>query len=342
MKKLLAVLLIMTMSISLLVGCGGSDKDTNKEPNKGNGSNANQDAGNDDEESRGIQKVTIKVMEDVEVTISYDADVLECDGDEYGVFFYELDGDSNFSVSAGHSANEIIESHKGYDWMEDYTASAVKDQFINGILVQNFKETYKNDGEPRENEIYCVPFSGFAIVVEGEFTNPDIIEKALVNVECEGASPVREDSVVTLKDPSGKEIYKIYLTPQKGESVKLISNENGKATFEYTGPTQDGEVITRPVEISVNAYASGSQYYASIAGKYWTTYPPFEWENTFGGKYVKQMSFWDQKEGDSRVQYQDNAFYIELPDGNLITGICDANQEYAVYCFFSYGFTPVQ
>ena len=54
------------------------------------------------------------------------------------------------------------------------------------------------------------------------------------------------------------------------------------------------------------------------------------------------MSFWDQKEGDSRVQYQDNAFYIELPDGNLITGICDANQEYAVYCFFSYGFTPVQ
>ena len=33
---------------------------------------------------------------------------------------------------------------------------------------------------------------------------------------------------------------------------------------------------------------------------------------------------------------------IELPDGNLITGICDANQENAVYSFFSYGFTPVQ
>lgn len=48
MKKLLAVLLIISMSVSMLVGCGGTDKDTNKEPNTENSSNMSQNTENDE------------------------------------------------------------------------------------------------------------------------------------------------------------------------------------------------------------------------------------------------------------------------------------------------------
>ena len=88
MKKLLTVLLIMTMSISLLVGCGGSDKDTNKEPNKGNNTSQNQDAdGNQDgdfnedadseEQNSGFtgEEVTYTTY-DKKIKVIYDEDII--------------------------------------------------------------------------------------------------------------------------------------------------------------------------------------------------------------------------------------------------------------------------
>ena len=274
MKKLLAILLIMTMSMSMLVGCGGSDKDTGKDTNKGNDSNVNQDADDKDEEvSKGIQTIELRATEDDYIKISYDADVLECDGDENGAIFYEIEGDTSFTLGLGEDAYSTMESHKGYEWMENYSTTAITDQFINGVLVQNFKESYNHDGEPRESAIYCVPLKGgISLVLEGEFSDSSLIEKALISIDSSIFAPFTENDVVVLKDPSGKEVYKLYLNTQSGEEIKLISNENGKATFEFTAKTEEGELLTRPVEISVNAYSSGNAYFSAISSKYWTTY----------------------------------------------------------------------
>ena len=344
-RKVLSLLIVMAMGVSLFVGCGGSDKDTGKDEDKGNNSNVSRDADDEDKdeenESKGIQTVELKMDEEHAVKISYEASVLECDGDEYDAYFYELEGDASFSVSFGEWASEMIESHKGYDWMENYTASVVTDQYINGVLVQSFTEEYSREGEPRKNELYCVPFQGgMALVVEGEFGEANLIEKALVKIESSNLKTLTEENVVVLKDASGKEIYKMYLASAE-DGINLVSNENGKATFEYTSVTEEGETLTRPVEISVNAYSSPSAYFSAVSSKYWTTYDPYE-RDEFGGKYGYIIGFWDQKEAGELVQYQDLVFYLSLPDGNLITGICDFNQEYAVYAFFDMGLTPVQ
>lgn len=46
-RKILSLLLVMTMGIALLVGCGGSDKDTNGDSNQGNDTNVSQEEGKD-------------------------------------------------------------------------------------------------------------------------------------------------------------------------------------------------------------------------------------------------------------------------------------------------------
>lgn len=63
MKKIIVSLLIMAMSVSMLVGCGDSGKDTNKEPNKENDSNVNQDADTNQNTQNGQDKDTEKESE---------------------------------------------------------------------------------------------------------------------------------------------------------------------------------------------------------------------------------------------------------------------------------------
>lgn len=338
MKKILALLLIMAMGISLLVGCGGTDKDTDK----GNDTNVNQDA-EDGEASKGIQTIELRASENDYIEISYDADVLECNGDENGAFFYEIEGDASFSLGLGSDAYSMIESNKGYEWMEDYTATTITEKFINGVLVQSFKESYNYEGELREEELYCVPLKGgVSLVFEGKFSDSSLIEKALVSVKSNTFVPFTENDIVVLKDPSGKEMYKLYLDAYPGAEIKLISNENGKATFEFTAETEEGELLTRPVEINVNAYSSGDAYFSAVSGKYYHTYDPFEWDNKYGGKYVTMTGFWDERTADGIIQYEDHVFYIELPDGNLITGVCDYAHERNIGVFFNMGIMPVQ
>lgn len=82
-RRILSLLLVMAMSAALLVGCGGSDKDTNK----GNDSNVNQDADQDsdlDEENESADQGATFEGEEVSYTskeknirVVYDEDIVE-------------------------------------------------------------------------------------------------------------------------------------------------------------------------------------------------------------------------------------------------------------------------
>lgn len=92
MKKLIIVLLIMTMGLSVFMGCGGSDKNTEKGPNKGTESSENKDTGKEDavgkDDTAGkkdeidtsiyTEKVELRSDSEKKVVAYYDPTVVEC------------------------------------------------------------------------------------------------------------------------------------------------------------------------------------------------------------------------------------------------------------------------
>lgn len=101
-RKVLSLLLVVAMSVSMLAGCGGSDKDTGKGQNTENDSNANQDTENNDANSEKEEIDTSIYSEKVElrtdgdgkkkVVAYYDPTVVECHAmeDEDGKPYVDL------------------------------------------------------------------------------------------------------------------------------------------------------------------------------------------------------------------------------------------------------------
>ena len=110
MKKLLAVLLIM--SIFMLVGCG-SDKDVNNDPSETNNSNVSQNVESkvDFDESIYSENFELTTESGKVVKIYYDPEVVEyiAGEDEFGKFIY-LGEMSDLAVKDAKSAKEYIDS----------------------------------------------------------------------------------------------------------------------------------------------------------------------------------------------------------------------------------------
>ena len=79
-RRILSLLLIMSMSVSMLVGCGGNDKDNSKEPSKGTEAGTNQETEKEDEIDTSIYSGKVELRSDSEkkVVAYYDPSVVEC------------------------------------------------------------------------------------------------------------------------------------------------------------------------------------------------------------------------------------------------------------------------
>ena len=317
-RKTLSLLLVLVMALSLLTACGA--KDAPKEKAEGNEERS-------EERLTGIQTVELEVWGEMH-QVSYDADVFICKSSGSTLFYYDPVSKYSFRVDADFDrAQDIIDQYPGYDWVENYSATPIEDQYIlNDGFVQSFTQSYinRNNGESVEETFYFIPINswGGTVIVDG-LEDPALLDKAIVSFDGNVLEPLPKGRPLTLKDPDGNEIYRITLADW-ADGLELISNENGKASFEYTTK------FTSPAEIHVNAYGYGDWFVDDVSGKYLVMDTPQERE-ICGGNLVTIMAC--RQVDDSYQLYEDMVFYLELPNGDLITGVCDYDQPFIDACF---------
>ena len=331
-RKTLSLLLVLVMALSLLTACGA--KDAPKEKAEGNEELS-------EERLTGIQTVELEVWGEMH-QVSYDADVFICKSYGSMLSYYDPVSKYSFRVDADFdTAQDIIDAYPGYDWVENYSATPIEEQYvINDMVVQSFTQSYinRNKGESVEETFYIIPIRGerSTVIVWG-LEDPALLDKAIVSIDGNVLEPLPKGRPLTLKDPDGNEIYRITLADW-ADGLELISNENGKASFEYTTKIA-GEVVTSPAEIHVNAYIDGDWFVDDVSGKYVVMDIPQERE-ICGGNLVTIMAC--RRIDDSYQLYEDIVFYLELPDGNLITGVCDHDQQTFLGACLENGLRPVQ
>ena len=306
-RKTLSLLLVLVMALSLLTACGAEERS--------------------EERLTGIQTVELEIWGEMH-QISYDADVLICESDGHHLDYYHpVSGDEFWVHVTGAGPQDMIDAYPGYDWVENYSATPIEDQYvINDFVVQSFTQSYidRDSGDSVEETFYFIPINswGGTVIVDG-LEDPALLDKAIVSIDGNVLEPLPKGRPLTLKDPDGNEIYRITLADW-ADGLELISNENGKASFEYT------TTFTSPAEIHVNAYSDGDWFVDDVSGKYVVMDTPQERE-ICGGNLVTIMAC--RHVDDSYQLYEDMVFYLELPDGNLITGVCDYDQPFIDACF---------
>ena len=319
-RKTLSLLLVLVMALSLLTACGA--KDAPKEEAEGNEELS-------EERLTGIQTVELYIGSEMH-QVSYDADVLICESDGHYLDYYDPVSGDEFRVYLSPNEPQVmIDYFAGYDWVENYSATPIEDQYvINDLVGQSFTQSYinRNYGESVEETFYFIPINswGGTLTVDG-LEDPALLDKAIVSIDGNVLKPLPKGRPLTLKDPDGNEIYRITLADW-ADGLELISNENGKASFEYTTEIE-GKIVTRPAEIHVDAYIIGEHFVDAVSGKYWAM-GTLQEEEFLGGKLVTFLGFGD---------YADMVFYLELPDAHLITGVCDYDQPLFIDACFENG-----
>lgn len=329
-RKTLSLLLVLVMALSLLTACGAKDAPKEEAP-ANNEAAATQEAEVNEELSEerltGIQTVELYIGSEMH-QVSYDADVLICESDGHYLDYYDpVSGDEFRVYVTDNGPQDMIDDFAGYDWVENYSATPIEDQYvINDLVGQSFTQSYinRNYGDSVEETFYFIPINswGGTVTVDG-LEDPALLDKAIVSIDGNVLKPLPKGRTLTLKDPDGNEIYRMTLADW-ADGLELISNENGKASFEYTTE------FTSPAEIHVNAYYWGEEFVDAVSGKYWVMDTPQERE-ICGGNLVTIMAC--RQVDDSYQLYEDMVFYLELPDGNLITGVCDYDQPFIDACF---------
>lgn len=168
-RKLLSLLLAMTMGMSLLVGCGASDKDTSVDSNLENESNVSQDTGKDDvtedttEEKDEIdtniysEKIELTTAEGKTVWVYYDPTIVECiAGEDWrGEYCVDLGEMLAVAVTDSESAKAYVDaiiSNNGR-----YLEIGVQEEIsLGGYTVHHF----------RLNDIESGSFAGEEWVIE--------------------------------------------------------------------------------------------------------------------------------------------------------------------------------
>ena len=329
-RKTLSLLLVLVMALSLLTACGAKDAPKEEAPANNEAAATQEAEGNEElseERLTGIQTVELDALGEMH-QVSYDADVLICESDGHFLDYYDpVSGDEFCVYVPGTEPQDMIDDYPGYDWVENYSATPIEDRYVtNDLVVRSFTHSYidRAYGDSVEETFYFIPINswGGTVIVDG-LEDPALLDKAIVSIDGNVLKPLPKGRTLTLKDPNGYEIYRMTLADW-ADGLELISNENGKASFEYTTK------FTSPAEIHVNAYSYGDWFVDDVSGKYWVMDTPQERE-ICGGKLVTIMAC--RRIDDSYELYDDMVFYLELPNGDLITGVCDYDQPFIDACF---------
>lgn len=267
MKKLLAVLLIMSLSVSMLVGCGSSDKDTNK----GNDSNVSQNTENKNTENQNTQNQETEKEDNSDSTetglktckfstyiqgeygvITYNSETIELidtgiNGAKFDMSITEGKRTDIIGVTLSVESDEDVKAY--FEYRKSGTESRavtskfseIKEALINDIPVQYFSCVYSMDGEKELSYLDCfidfpnIDYGEYAIVLRvencklGEELILKGLENLLVDVELRGVKPVGNNGEGSTVENDKVDLNKIYATGQ-------VFTATGKMVSLYSDP----------------------------------------------------------------------------------------------------------
>lgn len=344
MKKLLAILLVLSMIVMLFAGCStGKISTNNEQTNK----NDVEDTVNIDFEEislpKGIQTLTVS---DIGLEVKIDADGLSefCnsfsgfnfDDESTNVSFEyiaEKDG-KNFILRtkvAPADCNNItdqIDLLKNRALTGNINFWGYEQIFINDTLMYVYTLSFsslKNEKSYASGDFvgYYIPTGiianetaygssaveiSFMGTTDKEYTN-EVMGRIFSGIDFNGGNGIKKDSIITLTDTSGKNICDLYLHSTPNAKVKVVSNSNGNIKFEYSAKNYEEIEETYIIDIGVNEFSSKSEYFDAkgVSG----TISDLEYPGATVTKGHVYLPYGGAEE---------HAFAVQLEDGTLLTG----------------------
>ena len=339
MKKLLAVLLIISMSISMLVGCGGSGTNSGTGNNSGT---SNNDGNNQQGEKRKEVTVSYNATDyegnTVKCELTYDSSLVSIEGDatidlsEQSPVIKHIQTSQRLYVhfnpeyySAGVYYEEQKEQDAAYSGYKEVVYSELTKKTIGSMEVEIYaKKAVLESGESLAFQYWLLQFKEGIIKIECMGNEEDLknatdsVEDFLIKVTLDGKEPHAIGYAYQLCDFNTYEpLYIISYDPKLFEVDEYCIDGASEMILNYV----DTSHAYQQMEIHVNEYSSGLEYFESKYGYFGSVL----YEVGADGKVVKTagkvgdesiyIGFARDKKG--RCGY---VFFIEMPDGNVITG----------------------
>lgn len=344
MKKILAVLLVLLMSAILFVGCSGGETSTNNEQTN---KNDVEDTEIIDFEGIGLPKgIQTLTVSDIGLEVKIDADGLSefCNSfsgfnfnDELTSVSFEFiaeKGGKKFAVNTTIQPADCDNIADQIDLLKNRSSTGNinfeenEQIFINDVLMYVYTLSFsniENDKSYTSSDFVCyyIPTgfiatetaygsSAVEIIFMGttdrEYTN-EVMKKVFSGLNFNGGNGIEKDSIITLKDTSGKNICDLYLYSTPNSKINVVSNSNGNIKLEYSAKNYEEIEETYIIDMGVNKFSSKSEYFEEkgVSG----TISDLEYPGTTVTKGHVYLPYGGAEE---------HAFAVQLEDGTLLTG----------------------
>ena len=275
MKKILAIVLIMAMSASLLIGCGGSDKDTSADVNQEN---------NDSEEEKVIidtsiysEKIELVTEENQKVQVYYDPTVVNCitGEDQMGEYCY-LGEMINPSVTDAESAQAYVDAIISYN--EGYLEIGEQKEIALGDYVVDYFSLQDTESGGFAGEIWVIELGSNVILTFNYIGSAE--EGGQLDTELAAIKFVVGDVTIesNQKDNNDTEIEANLQTYEFSAEYYLDDNETGILTY-------NGDFVE---------FTEGDDHFSS-----------FDLTIKDGGSYTFGVTLHCQSNSNAEIYYQD-------------------------------------
>lgn len=332
-RKLLSLLLIMAMGVSLLVGCG----DSNTGNNSGAGSNSGTNNNVENDQPKDEVKTTTAsynasgvISDTVTCEITYDANLLDIEESEpitnlsaRGPVFNHTESNVwfNMSFESEYYSAMLCYENKIANEYEEGTWSELTKVKIGSMEVGTFTRKYSED---LLFQYWLIQFNEGTIKLESHGNEEDLkqvadlLEKSLFKVTVDGKEPNSPGYAYMLYDyVTNEPAYVVAYNPEI-----FVADENSSEGQEVILNYADASLGYQQMEIRVNEYASGTEYFESKYGRFGSIYAEVDEEGNYIltegqiGDTTVYLGFGNDKKG----HYYGCVFFAEMPDGNVITG----------------------
>lgn len=326
-RRLLSLFLVMAMGISLLVGCGGS----NTGDNSGTNSNVENDQQEDDVKTTTVSYNASGIINDtVTCEITYDESLLNVEESEPVTDlvvcvprFCHAESDAYFNMSFSPEAPDFsvglyYEKEKEYFGEQDREFSELKNVTIGSMEAGTYTVKYNESYITQEwlfqfNEGVLVLSSGGS---EDELNKvEDLLKESLLKVTVDGKEPNTPGYAYMLQDPETSEsLYVVEFNPEVFVIDDVYTLSGNEISLNY----KDTSLAYQEIKIQVNRYTSGLEYFEGFLGKVGYEAGPDGKVSKTAGKVGDEniyVGFAMDRRGE-----QSRLFFIEMPDGNVITG----------------------
>lgn len=336
MKKLLAVLLILSFSAVIFTGCSSKESNNSEIGDKVDFEGISL--------PKGIQILTVS---DIGLEVKINADGLSEFCNSFSGFNFD---DESTSVSFEFIAEKGGKKFAVNTTIQPADCDNIADQidllknrsstgninfleneqiFINDILMYVYTLSFsniENDKSYTSSDFVCyyIPTGfiatetaygssaveiSFMGTTDKEYTN-EVMKKVFSGLNFNGGNGIEMDSIITLKDTSGKNICDLYLYSTPNSKINIVSNSNGNIKLEYSAKNYEEIEETYIIDIGVNEFSSKSEYFDAkgVSG----TISDLEYPGATVTKGHVYLPYGGAEE---------HAFAVQLEDGTLLTGI---------------------